>query len=352
MAVNGITLQGAGKSTAGTVITSDNAFAITKHATQVSRVSGFRFTSGGQHGSVSGAASARAFVIDNCYFFSSGGGDVPFVRLSVNGGLLHHNDFFMNPSTAGGPDTFPIHAGETWSQATTMGTADTQGPSGGERNLYFEDNTFSNILETAPDGDVGVRLVLRHNHYIDSSIVFHSGGNGVVNDTSLDGTRQFEIYNNTFSRVNATGDNVNKWVWVRGGSGVIANNVMDIVETPEWSNKMQILLSIGTCPSYPVKYQIGQTNVPAQSPPPQPLLIFGNTGAGATHDDFIRISGENGGGMTCGNPNSFIQAGRDYMTSNTWGWAPFKYPHPLSDSTGGGTGTGPAPPTAVQAVAR
>ena len=47
------------------------------------------------------------------------------------------------------------------------------------------------------------RLVIRHNTYVDSSIVFHSGA---PNDTSMNGTRQYEIYNNTFSRVNINND--------------------------------------------------------------------------------------------------------------------------------------------------
>ncbi|MGD1003141.1 MAG: hypothetical protein ABR884_01010 [Minisyncoccia bacterium] len=41
-----------------------------------------------------------------------------------------------------------IRTFEAWSQPATFGTADTTG----ERNTYFEDNTFTNILETAPDG--------------------------------------------------------------------------------------------------------------------------------------------------------------------------------------------------------
>jgi len=348
IAISGITLMGAGKdASTGTTITSGGV-TMTKHASQITRLSGFRFTAGGNHGSVVGSASARAFVIDNNYFYSSGGGDVYFMNINVNGGVLHHNDFYMNPSSGGGPDVFAIHPGEGWSQATTMGTADTQGPAGGERNIYFEDNTFTNCLETCPDGDDGARLVIRHNKYYDSSIVFHSGK---PNDTSTDGHRHFEIYENEFHRAIAN-NNINKWIWVRGGSGVIANNYMDAASSSEFGGKNQIILSVGCpgSPAWPVDHQIGQTVLPATSPA-QPLLIFGNSGPGSSGSSFLILNGSEGGGVSCGSPTTYVQSGRDYMTSNTWGWKPFTYPHPLVTGGGGNTGTGPTPPTGVQAVA-
>lgn len=349
ISISGITLMGAGKSASGTVITSGGVV-MTKNTSQITRLSGFRFTGSDVHGSISGSPSARAYVIDNNYFYSSGG--AIFFTISANGGVFHHNDFYTPPSSAGGPDALPLHPNEDWSQATTFGNADKQGPSGGERNIYFEDNTFTNILETAPDGDQGARVVIRHNQYIDSSIVFHGGG--PVNDTSTDGHRQFEIYNNTFQRVTCN-DNLNKWIWVRGGSGVIANNVMDAVSTSCYSNKVEISLGVGCSgsPSYPLLHQIGQTTAPStQNPPSQPLLIFGNTGAGTSDSNFIVIGANDtgGGGHGCSSPDSYVRAGRDYMTNNSWGWVPFTYPHPLSSGSGN-TGTGPTPPTGVQAVA-
>jgi hypothetical protein len=346
LSISGISLIGAGSSTSGTVITAGGV-TMTKHATQVTRLSGFRFTGTDIHGSIGGNASNRAYVIDHNYFYSDG--TAIFFTVNANGGLWHHNDFFTPPSTAGGPDALPLHPNEDWSQATTFGTADTQGPNGGERNIYFEDNTFENVLETAPDGDQGVRVVIRHNKYTDSSIVFHGGG--PVNDTSSDGTRQFEIYNNTFSRVNCN-DNLNKWIWVRGGSGIIANNAMDVVSTSCYGGKVEIELGIGCegSPAYPIEHQIGQTTAPTtQNPPTQPLLIFGNTGAGASDANFlVTVANDTGGGgHTCSSPGTYIQANRDYYTSNHWGWAPFTYPHPL---VGSGSSSAPAPPSGLSAT--
>jgi hypothetical protein len=204
-------------------------------------------------------------------------------------------------------------------------------------------------LESAPDGDQGARVVSRHNQYTDSSIVFHAGG--PVNDTSLSGARQFEVYNNTFSRVNANND-INKWIWARGDSGVIANNVMDLASSSQFGGKKQVRLGVGCSglPPWPLLHQIGQTTqLLAENPPSHPLLLFGNTGAGATDPSFLSIEANDtgGGGFTCSNPGTYIQSGRDYMTSNTWGWTPFTYPHPLN--LGPSSGNGPAPPQGLAA---
>jgi hypothetical protein len=344
LSISGIQLVGAGKSTSGTVITGGSV-SMNKHSSQYTRVSGFRFTASGPHINVGGSASARMYIIDNNYFFTSGS---IFLGIGPNGGLLHHNEFFTPPSSSGGPDALPIHPNEDWSQATTFGMADTQGPQGGERNIYFEDNTFTNILETAPDGDQGARLVIRYNTYVDSSIVFHSGS---PNDTSIHGTRQFEVYNNTFRRVTCN-DNLNKWIWVRGGSGVIANNQMDEINTSCFGSKVELRLGVGCPTSYPVPHQIGQTSASPQSPPPQPLLIFGNTGAGAT-GSWISIAANNtgGGGSTgCSNPSSYVQQNRDYFFNNAWGWTPYTYPHPLQNLSGGGGGNPTPPPAAPTAL--
>src|SRR4030095_4030380 len=72
LSISGIQLVGAGKSTSGTVITS-GAVTITKHATQYTRVSGFRFTGTDRHVAVGGSASNKPYIIDNNYFFTNGG---------------------------------------------------------------------------------------------------------------------------------------------------------------------------------------------------------------------------------------------------------------------------------------
>lgn len=326
----GIQLIGAGSSTSGTVIT-DGLVTMTKHSTQVTRISGFRFTGTDGHISAGGSPTAKPYIIDNNYLRSDvSGTGARTIYLSANGGLLHHNQLTaVNWTNA---DIFNIQTSEDWSQAPTFGTADTTG----ERNIYFEDNTFSNIVETMPDGDIGARIVIRYNLYVDSSIVFHGGD---PNDSSPGGgTRQFEVYNNTFDRV-SNAIPVNKWIWARGSSGVIANNSMERADSPDGStypNKPEILLTVG-CPNpYPMQYQVGQSNQTPENPPTHPLAIFGNTGAGTTDGNFIVVAGSETAGPPCSTPNNYIQNGRDYVLSNTWGWTPYTYPHPLQSLVGGG----------------
>lgn len=338
LSISGIKLIGAGKSTSGTVITT-GAVTITKHPTQHTRLSGFRFTGTGRQVTVDGIPSNKPYIIDNNYFSMHGGtGSSQMLGITVNGGLLHHNDFTSSSPT--NADIFNIVTGEDWSQAPTYGNTDTTG----ERNIYFEDNTFTNILETSPDGDQGGRYVFRYNTYVDSSIVFHSSA-PVDSGNNSGGTRQFEIYNNTFDRVsNSAG--LNKWIWARGGSGIIANNSMERADSPDgfsYGNKAEIRLSLACTgnPPYPMQYQIGQSNQTPQNPPSRPLLIFGNTGAGTTDSNFISVESSNTAGGSCSNPGNYIQLNRDYYRSNQWNWTPYTYPHPLAS---GGTTPPPPPP--------
>jgi hypothetical protein len=362
LSISGISLIGAGKSLSGTVITAGTV-TMTKHASKLTRLSGFRFTGTDVHVTVNLGPSLRAYIIDNCYFFNGGAGN--FLNLNSNGGLLHHNDFFMNPSTSPGPDVFALHAGEpSWPQPTTFGNTDTQGPQGGERNIYFEDNNFYNILETMPDGDVGARLVIRHNLYQDSSMVVHSAG--PINDTgdsNSGGAQQLEVYSNTFKRV-LNSNPIGKWIWMRGESGVIANNVMDRASSPDgttYPNKDDIRLGVGCpgLPPYPIPRQIGQTTASStENPPSHPLLIFGNTGAATSDSNFITIIANNtgGGGHDCSSPGTYIQVNRDYYldNNNRWAggtaWTAFTYPHPLAQ--GSSSGPPPAAPSNLAAVVK
>jgi hypothetical protein len=308
---------------------------MTKHATQYTRVSGFRFTGGDRHVAANGNAFNKPYIIDNNYFFTSGGsGGNVMVDINVNGGVVHHNDFAASSGTSA--DVFNIVTNEDWSQPPTLGTTDTTG----ERNIYLEDNTFTNLLETAPDGDSGGRFVIRHNRYVDSSIVFHGGQ--PTDSSAGGGTRQFEVYDNVFERV-SNNSPVNKWIWVRGSSGVIANNTMDRADSPDgqtYPNKPEVRLTLACPSSYPVQYQVGQISATRENPPSRPVLIFGNTGPGTADGNFLEIASSNTAGGSCSSPNTYIQLNRDYYRSNQWGWAPYTYPHPLQNL---GTGGGPAP---------
>lgn len=163
----------------------------------------------------------------------------------------------------------------------------------------------------------------------DAGITFHGGQ--PTDSSPNGGTRHFEIYNNNFKRV-SNAIPINKWIWVRGSSGIIANNVMDRAESPDGSsypNKNEIRLTVGCPTAYPVQHQAGQSNISPENPPSHPLAIFGNTGAGTTDANFISVAGSDTAGPPCATPATYIQKGRDYVLSNTWGWSPYVYPHPL-----------------------
>ena len=329
--LSGITLRGPGKAAGSPTNVSAGLVTITKHATELTRLIGFRFTGTDQHLQIGGSVSARAFVIDDCHFHNAGS---EWCNMTTNGGL-----FCRNTITAPSPhsaDVFRINLGgpggaglASWQAAHTMGTADTTG----ETNTYFEDNHWTNLLEVCVDVDNGGRVVMRHERFQDSSVVYHGGGSGSSGqDTSSYGGRHLEMYDCTFDRVDQGGSSaLNKWIWVRGGGGfVFANNDVDVNHTGQYPNKREIILSCGCpgSPAYPMQYQVGQSTQSPDATPNHPALIYGNTGSGAGAE-LISISGQNGAGITCGNPGNYIQLGRDYQTSNTWGWAKYPYPHPL-----------------------
>jgi hypothetical protein len=340
VSVNGIQLIGAGTnatnitSSSGTVITA-GMVNITKHAGFHSRLSGFSFTTDQQDLQVHGLHTSKSFIVDHSYFWT--GGSYVFGSTIVNGGLFHHYYFDADDYsiTQNLPDILPLNTiggddPEDWTEAPTYGADDTTG----ERNIYFEDGTFRNIIESAPDGNSGVRLVIRYNTLIDSAISLHGGSPS--DSGSLGGTRQFEIYRNTHSRVSNTNP-LDKLIWIRGSSGVIAYNAMDRASSPDNSSYpgvTDIKLSLA-CPSaYPMQYQVGQSNATAENPPSHPLLIFGNTAGphtDATGDSyFIVVTAIDPGGFyDCGAPATYIQVNRDYYLSNQWNWTPYTYPHPL-----------------------
>src|SRR5262249_1863789 len=112
----------------------------------------------------------------------------------------------------------------------------------GDKNVYIEDCEFHDAETGIGNFDDNSRIVWRH-CLLDNAAIGRHG-----HETSVWGARHFEFYNNTFKwSGSGTGFggkpyplNMNYWIQVRGGSGVIANNQID--EIP-W-NKPQIRLDI------------------------------------------------------------------------------------------------------------
>lgn len=323
---------GAGSSTSGTVISS-GTFNITKHASQYTRLSGFRFTDlASKQIDVAGSASSKPFIIDHSYFQSSSSNASSFIKINVNGGLLYANQFVLTPHT--NADIFSIQTNDTWTEDPTIGSDDTTG----ERNIYIEDNTFDGFDCCGPDGDVRARLVIRYNTFTDSTIVLHSGS--PADTTSGGGHRHTEFYGNKFVRISNSAP-LNYWIKYRGGTGVVANNAMDRAQSPDGStypNKSPIEMALN-CPmslDYPQGFQVGQISATPDSTPDKPLLIFGNVAGpnsnGPGSAEFLGITGGTGGGGSCDDPQDYIQLNRDYRLTNFWSWTAYTCPHPLAGS--------------------
>lgn len=127
---------------------------------------------------------------------------------------------------------FKTSSSNSWTTASTMGTADTTGLN----NSYFEQCYFAGLTGETFDFDDNARGVVRYSVFDNSAGVSHGA------DTSSFGNRHFEIYGNKFIFNDLSTDtaNINQWFFIRGGTGVITNNVMPDINSTMWGNKSEI----------------------------------------------------------------------------------------------------------------
>ncbi|MFO1152692.1 MAG: hypothetical protein U1E42_03345 [Rhodospirillales bacterium] len=324
-----IQLKGAG--TGVTKITLIGRSTITKQAAGVIRISGFAISkTGGGNGShgflVSGSwKKAEPVVIEGNKFTINNSG---LFTLNVPGGVVIANNDF----SGGWDDSFiqlknSNDSEGSWKSADTLGNKD----STGKLNHYVEGNTFYGGTNQGVDCDDAARCVYRYN--VSTYSAFNTHGY----DTSPEGVRHFEVYNNQFRHLGGTSQLANQsWdLWIRGATGVIFNNDMDDIAGSYWGNKAEIKLSIrsaedvrpqGSCTSvrYPVPRQLGQ-NYNGSSYFRDPIYMWGNSGAS------VAQAGWNWGNACSLNFTTFFQWGRDAVNNGTAkpGYVPFKYPHPL-----------------------
>ena len=397
----GITIQGAGAETATTCPAVPSA-----GATKVSLSGGNTFTK----------SPAGVMIIRDIAFTASGAGNAAH-PISIGGSWLaarpiifQNNSFVVNgsglfrPSVAGGwiiannkfwalwDDSIlqpknPNDTDNSWHRNSTFGMRDTASTlsgtipgTSGELNGYYEDNISCGAANQGIDMDDGSRVVVRHNTFKYGSVNSHG------TDTSPYGVRHFEIYNNVFQNTSAGGwtgstsnndlSNTNWAIWIRGGTGVIYNNVIDDYANSNWGfakseAKFDIRaqqdnsgVSYGTVGPPTAKYSAGQGNYPRERQLAQswneslsnpvginggvgdystdPIYAWGNTGAGSSGGSFLGWS--NGGSW--GSQAGYFETGRDYVFGNTPkpGYTAFTYPHPLRTSGNGDT-VPPIPPT-------
>ena len=339
--ISGISLIGPGKDARSPLNITAGKVVLDKHTKFTTRLIGIRFTGANEHVYIAGSDTEAIAIVHDSYFYSSG---TRIGEIYTNGCLISDSHFDSDSLEGGaffrqtlGPGA-PAEA--AWDADPYYGDDDTNG----DKNCYFEDNLIQNFRDGFLDVDNGARSVFRHNVMRDASFVVHGGGSGTSGqDTSSVGGRNIQIYDNTLDRYN---NNMafNQWLWLRGSTGVFIDNNMDdassqrsgigdpnIGDANNYPNKVELKLSVG-CPGnpgYPLRYEVGQDTNLADATPNHPFIISGNTGNGASSRNFLSISGLSGEGITCSAPNDYIRPGRDFVTSNTWGFSKYTYPHPL-----------------------
>ena len=357
-----ITLSGAGQG--ATTISLGNgstAWAITKQTSGVTRIRNFTLTVTNNMATphavtVSGPwPNGQPVIFENDAIVLN---DADFVTIQTPGGVIFSHITFTGTwgsTLLTGKDT---NDNASWTTADTMGTKDTTGFA----NIYVEDSTFNG--GTITDCDDGCRIVVRHNIGKDSG-----GFNSHGKDTSPIGMRHFEIYSNSFLFPDKScpggsplsPSNINQWIWIRGGTGVIYSNNFDSLNSSCWGNKVEWKFAIrgaedvkpaGTCgaTSYPVSHQLGQSNN-GSSDFTDPIYVWGNVSNDALNPT-LRIEADSGWewGNPCGfNWNNYFQWGRDAINTSLTslvlstiggtvdgaggtgkpGYAAYAYPHPL-----------------------
>lgn len=325
----GIHLQGAGAGSSTISGSASPKLSITKDASHSVEVSGLTFTGGTLQIMGYGAWAAKPFLIHDCTFNENNSGSI---RLQVNGALIYNCQF--NGVGNYGDQAIKVKMDSDtesqWASPDTLGTNDTNG----NRNVYVENCTFTNMIYQALDFDGCSRIVVRSNLFHDSALSSHGA------DTSPIGMRQYEVYNNRFIFRNM-GDcdgsqtkNLDYLMYIRGGTGCIFSNITDNLSSCAWGNKTEIKLTVynitrngGQVPcqtNYPAFQQLGQghngTNYFTD-----PLYLWSNS-ASADIAIYQYTPDECGNGQVIGN---YLQVNRDYVLSARPGYASYTYPHPL-----------------------
>jgi hypothetical protein len=153
--------------------------------------------------------------------------------------------------------------------------------------------------------------------------------------------RHFEVYENvfdyTFDPLNPNAQDVGYFLFIRGGTGIIADNVIDDIISQEWGDKSEVRLTVfsitrrgGQLPcqtKYPAFRQVGQ-GYNGTGYFTDPVYIWGNSGAGNYGDPELAQYEPD----ECGNGQQladYLKVNRDYFLSARPGYNKFTYPHPL-----------------------
>lgn len=201
-----------------------------------------------------------------------------------------------------------IRSPRAWATASTMGALDTTG----SVNVYSEDSTILNASQW-PDIEDNGRFVSRYNVL--------NGTWGVTHGfTSQFGGRHVEYYNNTFSNTTRERNVAQRYFWIRAGTGVFTENVVNNSAFPgEYGSVVQLDIGDNTNPtSYPQQRQPGWGHN-GTAHVSDPIYIWNQSGARA-YEWHVQSAWE-----------SMVRSGRDIFVNAgpKPGYSKYQYPHPL-----------------------
>jgi len=246
---------------------------------------GIRFKSGtatyGEHLNLHGRAGGKPVQIHDCWF-TLDGNIGRGIMVYVNRGIVYRSSF--DGGLERGVPPF-VHTGITlkmgeeanrsWTTPDTMGAKDATGLS----NFYVEDCYFAGAQTF--DFDDNSRTVVRHSIFNNSNVATHGA------ETSQQGLRHFELYDNTFLFDDLGEDTLNlcRWIWIRGGTGIIADNAMPDIKSGMWGDSTEIVMiaislrrkCLYAGHPYPVPRQVGQGH-DGSGYIRDPLSIWNNAG--------------------------------------------------------------------------
>lgn len=302
--------------------TSVPLFAFTSGNSYHVGLTGIRFNEGNgsqNHVRISGTGSKVPLLKDCAFEVKNRFGSQPdTAALAIlSQGAVIWNAYFNAVGSGVGGQCCPegasilVNSPRAWNSASTMGSRDTSGTV----NVYFEDSTLANIGQ-APDVDDNGRFVMRY------SVL--DGAWGITHGfTSQWGARHFEYYNNTFRVTNANRNMAGRYFWIRAGTGVFTDNVVNsATNTQEWGNPDLFQIGDNTSPSsYPQSRQPGWGHDGTRDVI-DPIYAWNNTGARASSWSY---QGQPGGWQ-----NTVVLNREIFVNSGAKpGWSKYAYPHPL-----------------------
>ena len=339
-------------------------FSLSEAATHSVELSDIKIAAGG--GTGAGITIARnngkPILVHDCWI-ESGSNSENALYSNANQGVVWNCSFDSSPFSMA---PLAIHmkdcSTDSWTKPSTMGMADTSGTN----NFYVEDCDFHAWLN-ATDFDDNARSVTRHCLFNNAAVGTHGA------DTSFYGQRHFEVYDCEFvfnGYSDGTTFNLNWWFFLRGGTGVITDNVMPNISSQDYANKKGVNMIVMNLQRNAGEHGCWGANIPGiQYPAPRQVGMGRVTGA-AGNDKYtytgdseplyiwnctggFSVGVSDYGGNECTNPDSvvdYIIAGRDYFNDGTPkpGYTKYTYPHPLRSSTP--SGEQPPPPKGLRRV--